>query len=80
MKESSNTSSHEAWNKGKLVGQTLDGKPVPITLVIEEQTSWGDQDLQGAPRIPDAGRQIGEDEDLIAPPIPDAEVEDSLVE
>lgn len=58
---------------GKVVAQSLDGKQLPITLVIEEETGLNAGETLDAPQIPDSGRQLSESEDLAAPAIPDAD-------
>ncbi len=52
MKESSNTSGHEAWNKGKLVGQKAPFKlkdiwAIRVRLQVEHRYVSGEPILNG---------------------------------
>lgn len=58
---------------GKLVGYTLDGAEVPITLVIEEEPSAVADTILSAPRIPETQRLDDENPEMSAPEIPDTE-------
>lgn len=61
-------SMHQA---GKLVGKTMDGTEVPITLVIEEDTGPTRDEILSAPQIPEVERLQGQGEESLAPRIPD---------
>lgn len=63
-------SMHQA---GKLVGKTMDGTEVPITLVIEEDTGPTRDEILSAPQIPEVERMQSQGEESLAPRIPDTE-------
>lgn len=54
----------------KISGNTMDGRPADVLLMIEEQMAFATDTTADAPMIPDAGREQGEG-DQAAPQIPD---------